>query len=546
MNEIDMRRMPSRGKVRTNICSVMSTLVLAGAGALSPLSCDGSSKDAGAAGCGDASPRKDAAAGWQGTGGHRSSSGGASGVGETDGSSEDGRAEATTAFVGWPPSTPTADRQCVPNCDVDTCGSLCPATQTLVGASGVNGNTELVGLPCDSGCCASNVAVPWQLPTESTHHFSPGSGYTAVAASASGTLYFATCGGDLGAPGECTQLGCGRDLLVAETTKLDGTVVRGGAFPDQAITSTAPGGQAYDPQFAFGKWGGKDALFVAYLAIGRSEFSPDAGYTVNTFFHLRLGTKVAGTWTFETIDDAPCDSGLLTAAYTIGEAKSPFLAADAQGAPVVLLGDHIVRKRDTGEWESMCLPGPTNGGGQAITTDASGALYVARADRDGNLRISRRDSVGNWWTEEVTGSLQLVHYNDGPGAMALAAGGGTLHLVYHGRAGIYYARRVGTTWEQHRMISNFSVTSLALQLDACGSPHVAAYVSDYLNCGQNYYYRWTTAGWRGAKLNGDQCNSGPTISGGLALTTTEAYMSFWTSSPFQTNPSFFGVGIPLR
>jgi hypothetical protein len=268
---------------------------------------------------------------------------------------------------------------------------------------------------------------------------------------------------------------------------------------------------AQSPLFAFGKAQGKDVTFAAYATV-----APSNGDTRG-----RFGIQDGTQWTFEDLAGAP-----------------KALAVDTAGAPVVLVGDHLIRRNASNGWDSFCLPDDVAGIGADLAVDAAGAWYVARTGADHVVRVSRRSPNGTWATESVsTGTAAF--------AEAIAIGAGTVHVAYtlgltvdggvqHGGT-IHYARRVGTSWVDHAVVDpdtlpkatpaeGVCVRSLRMAIDACGAPHFGAYVGGTATF-DAYYFRFTEAGWRGARFE-NTCDEN--AAGGIALASDRAFLSFWS------------------
>jgi len=300
-------------------------------------------------------------------------------------------------------------------------------------------------------------------------------------------------------------------------------------WPDQGtpdlgatVGDAGPIANAESPLFAFGKIQGKDVTYAAYTTV------PVSGGQAGGRFGIQDGTQ----WTFEDIPGAPIA-----------------LTADLTGAPLVLVGDHVIRRSASNAWDSFCLPDTAAGSGADIAVDATGAWYVARTGSDRVVRVSRRNTNGTWATESVTTGAPPAF------AAAVAVGAGTVHVAYTlgvaSDAGVrsggelHYARRVGTAWTGHVVMDasslpkasgeTLSVRSVRMATDACGAPHFGVYVGGSATF-DAYYFRFTQAGWRGARFE-NTCDAN--AAGGIALTTQRAFLSFW-SCAFQL------AAIPLK
>lgn len=399
----------------------------------------------------------------------------------------------------WPASPAAPDASCTPNCDASGCGSLCPTA-----ADGIT------GMPCATGCCASNTARLTVVPDPGSSQ-TGGPVWTSLAISPQGTIYCGMSGGAVLSSGTAPFSYAATNDATAQSWAEQGT-------PDNAILVDAGvlTGAAV-PQFAFGKSGGSDAVFALYFPSFRGEPQRDG----------RFGVRVGGAWSFE---DLPSTTGVLS--------------ADSAGAALVLTGDHVLYRNARGGWTSVCIPDPGAGSGVALATDADGAWYVARNGTDHVVRVSRRDPSGSWTTEAVTSGTPPAF------AASIAWGAGTIHLAYtvgaatdasaDGGGDLYYARRVGTAWVSHAVAlaaalpgaspgARPSIGPAYLTLDDCGAPHFAFYTRGAASF-DAYYYRWTPVGFRGARFKND-CD--PVLSGGIALSSSDALLSFW-SCAFQT------------
>jgi formylglycine-generating enzyme required for sulfatase activity len=325
-----------------------------------------------------------------------------------------------------------------------------------------------------------------------------GPAWSTVAVSPSGRAYFSILGGD--------QAGSNSDFGMMFTDHPTITPWSGGgAKPDMIATIEGLVARAETPQFAFGAAGGQDAVYATYVAGSLSvpgiPQRPPVG---------RFGTLVAGAWTFEPLPDVPI-----------------WLTSDASGSALVLVQDGILRHLGKGRWESVCLPDPSAGRPVAAAVDTNGAYYVARIDSGGVVHVSRRDSDGSWKTEAVTsGTIPAVH-------ATVAVGGGTVHVVYSaGQGDLHYARRVGTNWVSHTIAGSLPdafFNPFYLAVDSCGKPHLVTHTGYGGIDMASHYFRWTQPGWRGTRLV-NQCD--PNASGGLALTPTHAFFSYWQCGVF--------------
>jgi hypothetical protein len=246
---------------------------------------------------------------------------------------------------------------------------------------------------------------------------------------------------------------------------------------------------------------------------GSFAFGPVAGdgidfflYSENSFPNpvYRLGRLIGTKWEFETVP-----------------IWADRIAADKTGALLFLEADHIARRSPSGAYDSVAFPECIgNSKFSDLKTDATGAWFTAETTAAGTVAVSRRDPSGLWVTEVVdeTGSPQATAFD-----LVLALG--TLHLLYSRADGMYYARRVGSSWVRQRIGTpdvdpDSPVPKMAI--DSCGAPHL---VWNSFVHGPNgtlfwpvNYARWTHAGWRQAQIQNGQDPNSP----GIAMTPTAA------------------------
>lgn len=381
----------------------------------------------------------------------------------------------------WPASPTSFPATCTPNCGADTCASYCPSLDS-------NGLPTGGGMPCDTGCCASNKA---QVSDFGSGQSGPRLG--AVGAAPSGRVFYGSSrGSDIG------------DFSVAWSDD-DGASWAGLRSPDLAQTNPTYFDQialAIDPQFAFGGTAATAEVYMAYELAAVEPFGPP--YFPGSPLRGRLGVGMplqGQTW-----EDLPTATGAL--------------AADSSGA-LWVNGNKVYRRAGKRTWDAICMPNP-GGSGAAMAVDGAGAWYVARSGSDGNVYVSRRTPDGQWNTEMVAQGS----------ATAIALGAGTVHVAYLRSGNVYYARRVGTAWVESLAVvgsalpanvagEHVAVTLAYLAVDACGSPHFGVYAENGANTFDAYYVRWTAAGWVSSRF-WSSCD--PQLSGGVALSASRAFL----------------------
>lgn len=386
----------------------------------------------------------------------------------------------------WPPSPTTSDPKCNPNCSVSLDGGVGGGTSCGLQC---NQARYLNGMPCDTGCCPTNQATP----TAFGDNGPTGPSWNVVAVSPSGT--------------ECHASAYSLDTAYYTDLYISCSPARyTDTVPDMNATSPPgrPGtGCAGVARIAFGKAAGRDITYVAYATQALcydplSEAGP-----------LRFGIGDGESWKFEDIPESLLDTSYSGAPRYLTRMLG--LAADESGAPLLLTQSHILRRTGPGQWERFCIPDPPQ---FSLVVDQANGWYVA-----GRGTASRRDPDGSWATETTPFT-----------AAALAVGGGTIHMTN----GLKYARRVGTTWQEHTFAhDNFpanvsgdiaSPSLVSMAIDACGAPHIGEYVTNGQDTFDGYYFRWTPAGWRSARFF-STCGYSNSFS--IALSSSEALLAYY-------------------
>jgi hypothetical protein len=249
--------------------------------------------------------------------------------------------------------------------------------------------------------------------------------------------------------------------------------------------SSAPIRRLGVPHLATQSRAGKLTVHLAY--------GPDVRFQAG-----RYGVGVDGGWTFADVPERP--SGV---------------AVDASGDALVLQKQAVLRHRGS-TVDSIPLPAElvTNSSRKSITTDPSGAWYVAASDASG-IHVGRRRASGEWSVELV--ALEPVWTTP----IRILWGAGTVHVAHSNR----YYRRVGTEWEASEVTTD-PQASFDMALDACGAPHFVV-----SNGGggpislawEIRYARWTRSGFRWLVL----APAATTPSGtSIAVTAGHAYVAY--------------------
>lgn len=399
--------------------------------------------------------------------------------------------------VSWPASPASLPATCTPNCGADTCASFCPALDS-------NGIPTGGGMPCDTGCCASNRS---QVSIFGSGNSGPRLG--AVAAAPSGRLFYGTSmGADIGDFLVGWSDDDGANWIGMQKILLDeygNEMWAGLRAPDLAQTNPTYFNQialATEPQFAFG---GSSASAGVYMTYTLASIEPYGGpYFPGPPSRGRIGVGMPGQG--QIWEDLPTATGAL--------------GADGIGA-LWVNGNKVYRRTGRRTWDATCMPNP-GGPGVAVTVDGAGAWYVARSGSDGNVYVSRRIPDGEWNTEMVAKGR----------AAAIALGAGTVHVAYFRNGDLYYARRVGTAWVEHLAVvgntlpantpsGHVYLSSAYLAIDTCGAPHLGVYADNGADTFDAYYVRWTTVGWVSARF-WSSCD--PQLSGGVAVTASRAFL----------------------
>jgi alpha-tubulin suppressor-like RCC1 family protein len=398
----------------------------------------------------------------------------------------------------WPASPTSFSATCTPNCGADTCASYCPKLDS-------SGFPAATGMPCDTGCCASNKAQ--------FSDFGAGTGgprVGGIGVSPSGRVFYGTSFGssDMGdlRVGWSDDDGATWVGMQKVPANEEGDYMWVGlTSPDLEQTNPTLEDQialAMDPQFAFGGSAATAQVYMAYALAAPEPGGPP--YFPGSPTRGRIG--IGEPSQVQTWEDLPTPTGAL--------------AADSSGA-LWLSGTKVFRRTGRRAWDATCLPDP-GGPGAAIALDGAGTWYVARSGSDGNVYVSRRTLDGQWNTEKVAQGS----------ATAIALGAGTVHVAYLRGGNVYYARRVGAAWVEslavvaHALPANVagehvSVTFAYLSVDACGAPHLGVYAENGSDTFDTYYVRWTATGWMSARFS-SSCD--PQLSGGVALTTSHAFV----------------------